>query len=206
MRIKGPTTTKRQHPEHDVETPKVVHDSNTPWTMMPQKTFLFGTFRENTHTHTYTKPTSNNNNRTKGLNLIIRLGPAHNVHFTQQRHTANDHGEDNHWQVHAREFNVADVDVFLGQDVAPQEAGQRAREGQGEGAVVDAQGHAVHGGPKGAVADGDAVLAVDFLPGLDDAREEDGGADVGTGELVTMMLAGEEVGRPWFHEKASGMI
>lgn len=73
--------------------------------------------------------------------------------------------------------------MLLGQDIPPQETCERRRQGGGEGAVVDAEGHGVDGGPEGAVADGGAVEAVDFLPSLDDAGQKDGGADVGAGEL-----------------------
>ena len=75
------------------------------------------------------------------------------------------------------------MDVLLAQDVPPEQAGQGGAEGGAEGAVVDAEGHGVDGGPEVAVGDGRAVEVVDDLPGLDDAREEDGGADVGAGEL-----------------------
>lgn len=79
------------------------------------------------------------------------------------------------------------MNVLFGQDVSPQETGEGAGEGQTEGAVVDAQGHGVDGGPKGAVADGDAVDTVDFLPCLNDTGEEDCGSDVGAGELKIML-------------------
>lgn len=76
------------------------------------------------------------------------------------------------------------------EDVSPQQAGQGGREGGAEGAIVDAEGHAVDGGPEGAVADGvgvDAALVVQCHPGLDDAAEEDGGADVRARELVSII-------------------
>lgn len=70
------------------------------------------------------------------------------------------------------------ADMLPSQDVAPEQTGQGSAKGSAESAVVDADSHAVDGCPEGALGDGDTVLAVDFLPGLDDAGEEDGGADV----------------------------
>jgi hypothetical protein len=74
--------------------------------------------------------------------------------------------------------------MLLVQNVSPEQTRQRSAESSAESAVVDADGHAVDGGPEGAVADGDAVVGVDLLPGLDDAGEEDGGADVCACELL----------------------
>jgi hypothetical protein len=74
--------------------------------------------------------------------------------------------------------------VLLVQYVSPEQTRERSAESSAESAVVDADGHAVHRGPKCAVADRDAVVGVDLLPCLDDAGEEDGGADVCACELL----------------------
>lgn len=73
--------------------------------------------------------------------------------------------------------------MFSPQDIAPQQTSERGTERRAEGAVVHADGHAVYRGPEGPVADGRVVDAVDFLPGLDYAGEEDCCADVCSGEL-----------------------
>lgn len=69
------------------------------------------------------------------------------------------------------------------QDISPQQAGQRRTKRGAERTVVDAERHAVHRCPEGAFADGDPILAVDFLPCLDDAREKNRGSDVCSREL-----------------------
>ena len=61
------------------------------------------------------------------------------------------------------------MDVLLAQDVPPEQAGQRSAESGAEGAVVDAEGHGVDGGPEVTLGDGRAVEVVDDFPGLDDA-------------------------------------
>lgn len=76
------------------------------------------------------------------------------------------------------------MNVFAGEDIAPEKASEGRAEGSTEGAEVDAEDHCVHGAPEGAVGDGVGIVAVDFLPCLHDAGEEDGGADVGAGKLV----------------------
>lgn len=73
--------------------------------------------------------------------------------------------------------------MFSRQNVPPQHAGERGTEGGTEGAVVDAESHAVDGRPEHALRNGVAVARVDFDPGLEDATDEDCGADVGSGEL-----------------------
>ena len=73
--------------------------------------------------------------------------------------------------------------MLLVQDVSPKQARKRSAESSAESAVVDANGHAVDRGPEGAVADGNAIVGVDLLPGLDDAGEEDCGANVCACEL-----------------------
>ena len=75
------------------------------------------------------------------------------------------------------------MNVLAGENVTPQETSERGTKSGAEGAVVDTQCHAVHGGPEGAVRDGDAAVVVDLLPSLNDAGEEDSGADVCAGEL-----------------------
>jgi hypothetical protein len=71
------------------------------------------------------------------------------------------------------------------QNVAPQHTRQRRTECQAESAVVDANSHTIHRAPEGAIGDWYAILFVDLLPCLNDAGDEDCGADVGTGELAT---------------------
>lgn len=85
------------------------------------------------------------------------------------------------------------MNVFAGENIAPQHASQGSAERKAKRAVVYANGHAVDGAPKGAVRDGDVrLLEVDLLPGLDDAGEEDGGADVCAGELGGGQVSWEE--------------
>lgn len=73
--------------------------------------------------------------------------------------------------------------MFSRQNVPPQHAGERGTEGGTEGAIVDTESHAVDGRPEHALRNGVAVARVDFDPGLEDAADEDCGADVGSGEL-----------------------
>lgn len=73
--------------------------------------------------------------------------------------------------------------MFSRQNVPPQHAGERGTEGGTEGAIVDAESHAVDGRPEHALRNGVAVARVDFDPGLEDAADEDCSADVGSGEL-----------------------
>jgi hypothetical protein len=76
------------------------------------------------------------------------------------------------------------------QNISPEQTRERSAESRAESAVIDADRHAVHRRPEGTVTDGDAVVGVDLLPGLDDAGEEDGGADVCACELVGMLVRG----------------
>jgi hypothetical protein len=78
--------------------------------------------------------------------------------------------------------------MLLVQDVSPEQTRERSAESSAESAVVDADGHAVDGGPECSVTDRDAVVGVDLLPGLDDAGEEDGGADVCACELLGVLV------------------
>lgn len=75
--------------------------------------------------------------------------------------------------------------MFPGQDVSPEETGQRGAERRAEGTVVDAERHAVHRAPEHPVADRHVAAIPDFCPRLDHAREQDRGADVGAGELMS---------------------
>ena len=81
--------------------------------------------------------------------------------------------------------------MFLIQDVSPEETRERCAESGAKSAVVDADGHTVHRGPESAVGDRNAVVSVYLLPGLDDAREQDGGADVGACELCRLWMLEE---------------
>jgi hypothetical protein len=78
--------------------------------------------------------------------------------------------------------------MFSGEDVPPQETSQGRAESCAEGAVVDTECHAVHCPPERPIADGNPVVFVDLLPCLDYSGEEDGGADVCAGELVTGLV------------------
>ena len=69
------------------------------------------------------------------------------------------------------------------QNIAPQHTRQRRAKRQAESPVVHADRHAIYGTPEGTVRNVYTVQLVDALPGLDDAGEEDGRADVCTGEL-----------------------
>lgn len=80
--------------------------------------------------------------------------------------------------------------MLLVQDVSPKQARKRSAESSAESAVVDADCHAVHGGPERAVADRYAVVGMDLLPCLNDAGEEDGGANVCACELVDVLVGG----------------
>lgn len=74
--------------------------------------------------------------------------------------------------------------MLAGEDVAPEQARQRGAEGDAEGAVVHAERHGVDRRPLRPVAERvHALLGVDGLPRLDDARKQDCGAYVCTREL-----------------------
>ena len=118
------------------------------------------------------------------VGLIIPV----NIDLTNQNRAPNRHSNRNDRQIHPREFPPKHTNMLLVQDVSPKQASKRSTERSAESAVVDADGHAVHGGPERAVADRDAVVGVDLLPCLDDAGEEDGGADVCACELVGVLV------------------
>jgi hypothetical protein len=86
--------------------------------------------------------------------------------------------------------------MLLVQDVSPEETRERRAESGAESAVVDADGHAVYRGPESAVRDLNAVVGVDLLPGLDDARKQDCGADVSTCELCRSWMLEEVFALP----------
>jgi hypothetical protein len=88
---------------------------------------------------------------------IVRPIPSDDVHLTHKHHTAYRHGNRDDGQIHARKVATLDMDVF------PR--------------------HAVDRGPELAVYDGDPDEVVDFLPCLKDVQEEDGRADICSGEL-----------------------
>ena len=97
---------------------------------------------------------------------------ADDVHLPDQHGAPDRHGDGDDGQVDAREVEAANVDVLLGEYVAPQQAGERRADGGAEGAVVDAERHAVDGRPEGAVADAAAAVGgVQRLPRQDDARQ-----------------------------------
>jgi hypothetical protein len=74
--------------------------------------------------------------------------------------------------------------VLLIQDVSPEQPCERRAEGCAESSVVNTDGHAIHCCPECPIRDGDAVVCMDLLPGLDDTGEQDGGADVGARKLL----------------------
>lgn len=126
---------------------------------------------------------------TKALRIIRPITP-NNIYLRNQRHGSRHHCNRYNGQIHPRKVQPTHADVLAGEDVFPQQTCQGGRERSAEGAVVEPDGHAVHGGPEGAVGNGDPVARVDDLPGLDDAAEEDGGADVGACELCAHMSVG----------------
>lgn len=69
------------------------------------------------------------------------------------------------------------------QDISPEQTCKRRTEGCAEGTVVDTDGHAVHRGPECPIGYGNAVVRMYLLPRLDDAGEQDGGADIRTRKL-----------------------
>lgn len=70
------------------------------------------------------------------------------------------------------------------QNIAPQHTRQGRAKRQAESTIVDTDGHAVNSAPERAIGDWYAVLVVNFLPCLDDAGDENCGADVCAGELL----------------------
>lgn len=113
----------------------------------------------------------------------IRLLPPRNIHLPNQHHTPHDHRNHDDGQIRHCEIPTTHENVFSRQNVPPQHAGERGTEGGTEGAIVDTESHAVDGRPEHALRNGVAVARVDFDPGLEDAADEDCGADVGSGEL-----------------------
>lgn len=69
------------------------------------------------------------------------------------------------------------------QNIPPQQPSQRRTKRSTESTIIDTESHAVNGSPPCAIADRDSAGFVDLLPCLDDAREEDRGADICSGEL-----------------------
>jgi hypothetical protein len=80
------------------------------------------------------------------------------------------------------------MDMFSGQDVSPQETGQGCAECHTERAIVDAEGHTIHGSPEYPVGNGDAVEVMNLLPSLDDAGKKDSGTDICSGELLRVNI------------------
>jgi hypothetical protein len=74
--------------------------------------------------------------------------------------------------------------VFSGEDVPPEETGQRRAERRAECTVVDAERHAVHCSPECPVGDGDPIVVMDLLPCLYYAGEKDGGTNIRACKLV----------------------
>lgn len=115
---------------------------------------------------------------------LIRLIIPVNINLPNQNRAPNRHSNRNDRQIHPRKLTPKNADMLFVQDISPEQARKRRAESSAESAVVDADGHAVHCRPERAVADWDAVVCVNLLPCLDDAREEDGGADVCACELM----------------------
>lgn len=114
--------------------------------------------------------------------LIININLAH------QNRTPDHHRKRNQLKIHHSKLPRADDNLLSSQNIPPQQPRERRAKGCTEGAVVEAQRHAVDGGPEGALRDGGDVRVgggggVDEDPFLDNAAEEDCGADVGAGEL-----------------------
>lgn len=105
------------------------------------------------------------------LLCVVGSSPPHDIYLANQNTAPNDHGKGNNGQVDPCKLAIANVDMLLDEDVAPEQAGQGAAEGKAEGTVVDAERHAVYCRPERPVADRDAVLLVNGLPCLDDPTE-----------------------------------
>lgn len=115
-------------------------------------------------------------------NKIRPLTPNH-INLPNQHRKPDHHRNRNDRQIDPRKLQPADSNMLPAQYIAPQHARQRRAKRQAKRAVIHSNRHAIHGAPEGAVGYRDVVLAVDFLPGLDDAGEEDCCADVCAGEL-----------------------
>lgn len=122
-------------------------------------------------------------NPTAATLRIVRPIVPHYVNFANEDGTADRHGDGNDGEVNAGKFEPTDSDVFPGQDVAPQQASQGRAKDSTEGPVVNTERQAVHSRPECAIRDRGAVETVDLLPGLDNAGEQDRGADVGACKL-----------------------
>ena len=122
------------------------------------------------------------------VGLIVPI----DINLANQNRAPNRHSDRNNRQIHSGKLPPKHADMLLVQDISPKQTRKRSAKSSAESAVVDADGHAVHGGPERAVTNWNAVVRVDLLPCLDDAGEEDGGADVCAcklvGELVGVRL------------------
>lgn len=119
----------------------------------------------------------------RSFHRLVRGVVSDNVHLSDEDSKANSHGDGNDWKIDARKVETTDPDMFPSEDVSPEHAGKRRTECRAERPVVDANRHAVHRRPECAVGYGSVVHVVNFLPCLDDAGEENGGADVRASKL-----------------------
>lgn len=82
---------------------------------------------------------------------VVRALPSRDVNLAHENHASNNHGNGDDWEVDARKIETAHADVLASEDVPPEQARERSTEGGAESTVVDADRHAVNGGPEGAV-------------------------------------------------------
>lgn len=128
------------------------------------------------------------------LSIWCDVAP-HEVNFADEDGASHNHGHGDDGKIDACEFSLAHVDVLPREDITPEEPGERGTEGDAESAIVNAQRHAIHRRPELAVGDGLARLLVYGHPVLYDTTKQDGGTNIGSGELTARLANNSEGSR-----------
>lgn len=103
------------------------------------------------------------------LSRVVWGTVPRDVDFPNQHKTPHGHGDRDDGKVNTRKLMVLDMYVLPSEDVPPEKASQRCAKGCAESSVVDAESHAINGGPEGSVTNGGPISFMDLLPCLDDA-------------------------------------
>lgn len=132
---------------------------------------------------TNTKIKQNTVDRVGSYRRLVGSVVSDNINLSNKDRKANSHGDGNDGKINSCKVEAPNSDVLPGEDVSPEQASEGSTKCSAERAIVDTNCHAVHGRPECTVRYWGLVYLVDFLPSLDDAGEENCGADIGAGKL-----------------------
>ena len=117
---------------------------------------------------------------------VVRRIVSHHIYLNDKDYTSHGHRNSDYWQIIPSKLQTAYVNMLPCKDIPPEHTSKGSAESRTECAIIDAQSHTVDGAPKRPVAYGGAIDAIDFLPRLYDARQEDRCANIGASELFRL--------------------